>query len=104
MTNFEYYWYYVIPTGIRQVGYIFKNWKDLMSGNYNDYVLLKDDDPFEECYNWFWANLNDDDLVEKEFLEYLDKIVEDIESGKEKLVPFTEEMANQLLDLYDELP
>lgn len=99
MTNFEYYRYHVIPTAVRQFVNTFKNWKDLMTDNYGDYVLLKTDDPFEECYKSFWYNLNDDDLVEKEFLEYLNQLVEDIESGKEKLIPLDKNFFKELDDL-----
>ena len=102
MTNFEYYCYHVIPTVIRQFGCIFKNWKDLMAGNYNGYTLLENDDPFEECYKWFWCNLNDDDLIEKEILEYLDKLVDDVESGKEKLIPLDEVMKDLKLMLNED--
>jgi hypothetical protein len=101
MTNFEYYQYHVIPTVIRQFFNTFKNWKDLMTGNYDDYSLLKNKDPFEECYNWFWCNLNDDDLIEKEFLEYLDKMVDDIESGKEKLISLDKDFFTRIENLLD---
>ena len=42
------------------------------------------DDPFGECCEWFWASLNEDDVYDKEFLEYLYQLVEDVETGKVK--------------------
>jgi hypothetical protein len=40
------------------------------------------EDPETECIEWFWASLNEDDVYDKEFLEYLLQMVEDIELGK----------------------
>ncbi len=56
--------------GVR-CGTTFKMWKDLISGNYENYNLLPEDDPYEECYNWFWTSINLDETYPKEFLEYL---------------------------------
>ena len=42
-----------------------------MTGNYVDYALMWYDDPYEECYEWFWTSINSDDTLPKEFLEYL---------------------------------
>lgn len=72
-----------------------------MIGNYDDYSLLKHQDPFEECYKWFWSNLNDDDLIEKEFLEYMDKLVDDFESGKTKPIPLGENFFSRIENLLD---
>jgi len=60
----------------------FRIWTDLMTSNYENYALLKDDDPEAECVEWFWVSLNEDDVYPKEFLEYLLQMVEDIEIGK----------------------
>ena len=30
----------------------------------------------EECRDWFWASINEDDVYDKEFLEYLLQMVE----------------------------
>ena len=35
-------------------------WWHLMSGKYDDYVLMEDEIPFEECRGAFWANINTD--------------------------------------------
>ena len=101
MTNFEYYWTHVIPTSLRHFRYTFKNWADLMTGNYKDYALLSSDDPFTECYGWFWSDLNDADIYPKEFLEYLHQLMDDVESGKEKLIPLD---VNFFKDLEEEYP
>lgn len=75
-------------------------WKDLVVfSDYSKYALLKDDDPFEQCYLYFWDELNEWPL-DKEFIEYLNEMVRRIETGEEKLYPF-----NNLDDLLnDELP
>ena len=78
-------------------------WADLMTGNYENYALLKDDDPFQECYEWFWTSINLDETYPKEFLEYLMQMVDDIETGKVKTVPFTKDMFDDLDDLVGDL-
>jgi hypothetical protein len=55
-----------------------------MTGNYSDYALMWYDDPYEECYEWFWSSLNIDETLPKSFLEHLQQMVDDIESGKVK--------------------
>jgi hypothetical protein len=77
-------------TGWKSIAGSFRIWRDLMTGNYKDYALIWYDDPYEECYDWFWGTLGDDDTLPKEFLEYLLQMVEDIETGKEKLIPLDE--------------
>jgi len=56
------------------------------------------DDPYEECVDWFWGSLGDDDTLPKEFLEYLQQLVEDIDSGKEKLIPVDESFFDGIED------
>ena len=63
-----------------------------MTSNYESYALLKDDDPFQECYEWFWCSINLDDTYPKEFLEYLQQMVDDIDSGKVKTYTLEEVM------------
>jgi hypothetical protein len=62
-------------------------WADLMTNNYEGYAILEEDDPEQECYEWFWASLNMDDIYTKEFLEELYRRISDIASGKEKTYP-----------------
>ncbi len=54
MNWFEYYFGHCFQTGWREIWNNFKMWRDLISGNYDDYAILSQDDPYEECYNWFW--------------------------------------------------
>ena len=79
----------------------FRIWADLMTSNYDGYALMKEDDPESECIEWFWASLNEDDVYPKEFLEYLMKMVDDIETGKEKVVPLDENFFNRMKELTD---
>jgi len=84
----------------------FHIWRDLMTGNYKDYALMWYDDPYEECVDWFWQCLGDDDTLPKEFLEHLMQMVEDIDSGKVKTYPMDEVMdklkwADEVLDGID---
>ena len=74
-------------TGWQSIRGAFIIWRDLMTSNYENYALLKEDDPFEECYEWFWGTLGEDDTYPKEFLEYLMQLADDVETGKEKLIP-----------------
>ena len=74
-----------------------------MTGNYEGYGLLKDDDPEQECIEWFWATLGDDDVYPKEFLEHLYQLADDVETGKVKTVPFTQDMFDRLNDLVGDM-
>lgn len=69
-------------TGWQSIRSTFRIWGDLMTSNYENYALMRDDDPETECVEWFWASLNEDDVYPKEFLEYLMQMCEDIELGK----------------------
>jgi len=90
MNYFQYYTQHVIPTGLRSFGYAFRNWADYMTGNYDDYADSDIQDPEEECRDWFWALLGEDNVYPKDFLEYLYELVAQIERGQVKLIPFDE--------------
>jgi hypothetical protein len=77
-------------------------WRDLVSGNYADYALLKQDDPFQECYEWFWTSINLDETYPKEFLEYLMEMCDRIDRGEEKLIPMDEDFMDRLKELIDD--
>ena len=77
----------------------FRIWANLMTSDYDGYALMKEDDPESECLEWFWASLNEDDVYPKEFLEYLMQMVDDIETGKEKVVPLDEDFFDRMKDL-----
>ena len=70
-----------------------------MTDNFEGYALLKDDDPFQECYEWFWTSINLDETYPKEFLEYLSQLAYDVETGKEKLIPMDGDLIERLQDL-----
>jgi hypothetical protein len=86
-------------TGWQTIGMSFRNWRDLMTGNYKGYALMFYDDPYEECYSCFWEYLGDDDVLPKDFLEGLLEMTARIERGEEKLIPFTKEMFDNVDDL-----
>ena len=92
MTWTEYIFQHLIPTGLRSFRDNFRMWRDLITSNYEGYALLEDDDPYEQCYEWFWTSINLDETYPKEFLEYLQQMVEDIDSGKVKTYTLEEVM------------
>ena len=98
---FEYYIGHCLQTGWREIWNNFKMWRDLVSGNYSGYALMPDDDPYEECYNWFWTSINLDETYPKEFLEYLHQLMDDVDTGKVETVPMTLEELNRISDLLD---
>ena len=104
-TNKMNWWQYWIGhcwmTGWQSMRMTFRIWADLMTSNYDGYALLKEDDPESECIDWFWASLNEDDVYPKEFLEYLQQLVDDIETGKEEVIPLDEDFFNRLKELTD---
>lgn len=90
MNWWEYWIGHCWMTGWQSIRMTFRIWVDLMTSNYGGYALMKEDDPEAECLDWFWASLNEDDVYDKEFLEYLMQMVEDIELGKVETYPMDE--------------
>ena len=88
-------------TGWQTIAINFRMWADLMGSNYANYALLKEDDPLEECLDWFWVSLNEDDTYPKKFLEHLMQMMEDVETGKEEVIPLDEHFFDRLKDLVD---
>ena len=87
-------------TGWQSIRMNFRVWGNLIGSNYEGFSILSSvDDPEAECIEWFWAGLNEDDVYPKEFLEYLMQMVDDIETGKEKVYPVDEDFMNRLKDL-----
>ena len=99
----EYYIGHCWMTGWQSIRGAFRIWADLMGSNYKDYALLKKDDPFQECYDWFWSSINLDEVYPKEFLEYLLQMVDDIDTGKVETVPLTEDFFDRLKDLVEDV-
>ena len=87
MTNLEYIKQHLLPSWVQQWTCNFRMWADLMTNNYEGYALLEEDDPEQECYEWFWASINMDDTLPKEFLESLYQMMDDIDTGKVKTYP-----------------
>jgi hypothetical protein len=90
-------------TGWQSIRSNFRMWGDLMGGNYEGYGLLKEDDPYTECLEWFWDSLNEDDVYPKFFLEELLQIIDDIDSGKEKLIPMDLDQLKRISELLDDV-
>ena len=93
MSWFEYIIFSCIQQGWYNCWYSFKNWSDLMGNSYQDYALLKDDDPLEECILFFWDSL-EDEIYSKSFLESLLQMVDDINTGKEEVIPMDDVLTN----------
>jgi hypothetical protein len=98
MSWISYIWNSCIIQGWYNCWYAFKNWADLMGNNYKDYALLVSDDPLEQCILYFWDSL-EDEIYPKHFLDSLLQMVDDIETGKEKVIPMDEEIMKRLQDL-----
>jgi len=73
-----------------------------MGNNYQDYALLKTDDPLEQCILYFWDSL-EEDIYPKEFIESLMQMSEDVRTGKVETVPFTKDMFDKLDDLVGDM-
>lgn len=99
MNWFQYWIGHCWMTGWQSIRHNFRMWADLMGSNYENYALLKEDDPYEECVQWFWMALNEDDVYPQEFLEELIQMCEDIDSGKVKTYSISEVMMNELEEL-----
>lgn len=88
-------------TGWQSIAGAFRIWRDLMTDNYKDYTLLHNDDPFTECYEWFWVALGEDEVYPKAFLEHLMQLAEDVKSGKVETYPLDEDFFDRMKDLLD---
>ncbi len=87
MNWYEYWVGHCWMTGWQSIRGAYRIWRDLLTGNYKDYTLMWYDDPYTECYEWFWGSLGEDNTLPKSFLEYLQQLADDIESGKVKTIP-----------------
>ena len=82
MTHFEYIKQHLLPSWVQSWTYNFKIWADLMTNNYEVYANPWCESPERECYEWFWASINIDDTLPKQFLEHLHQMMDDIDTGK----------------------
>ena len=98
MNWFKYYIGHCWMTGWQSINHSFRNWGDLMTGNWKDYGLMFYDDPYESCYDCFWSYLGDDDTLPKEFLEHLQEMVDRIDRGEVELIPYDVEDLKKDMD------
>jgi hypothetical protein len=103
MSWVEYIFTHLVPTAFQTFNNNFVMWRDLITGDYEKYKLLKDDDAYQECYDWFWSSINLDETYPKHFLEHLMQLADDVATGKEKVVPFTKDMFDRMKDLVGDL-
>jgi len=91
-------------TGWQTIRCNFRVWADLMGSSYENYALPRTvEDPEQECIEWFWVGLNDDDVYPKEFLESLMQMMDRIDRGEEKLIPLDEAFFDRLKDLIEDV-
>jgi hypothetical protein len=103
MNWWEYWIGHCWMTGWQSIRGAFRIWADLMTSNYENYALPRTvEDPEEECKEWFWATLGEDECYPKEFLEYLMQMVEDIDTGKVKTYSW-EEVKERCLEWTDKV-
>jgi hypothetical protein len=104
MSQWEYIFGHCIPTGFQSMRRAFINWMDLVwfEDNQKDYALLPNDDPLEQCSLYFWDELQGD-VIEKEFLDYLYVLKDQVDRGEVELVPYTKEMFDELTELVDDI-
>ena len=86
-------------TGWQSIVSAFRIWCDLMTDNYKDYALLPEDDDSEECREWFWVALGEDNVYSKEFLEYLQDLASQVDRGDVKT--FSLEEIQEMLERVD---
>jgi hypothetical protein len=94
---FDYWIGHCWMTGWQSIRHNFRMWADLMTSNYENYALLKEDDPESECIEWFWVSLGEDEVYSKDFIEYLLQMADDVMTGK------VETYSYSLDELMDEL-
>jgi len=88
MNQIEYIIVHCIGGGWRSIGYAFRNWCDLMMERYEGYGILEEDDDAEECREWFWLVLGEDNVYDKEFLEGLEEMIKRIDSGEDDMLMY----------------
>lgn len=100
MTYLEYYFECCFLAGWRSVARTFHVWKDLLSNNYEPYLISKKNknDGLKECAGWFWAELGCDDVVPKWFYEDLRQLMARIESNQEELIAIDWDLLDRLTE------
>ena len=72
-----------------------------MTENYDNYTVYEEDNPSQECYDWFWAFINLDDTLSKEYLETLYQMINDVDTGTVKTIP-AEDFLQRLKEFVDD--
>jgi hypothetical protein len=100
MNWWEYWIGHCWMTGWQSIRGAFRIWADLMGSNYADYALPRTvKDPEQECIEWFWVTLGEDDTYPKYFLEELLQMLDRIDRGEEELIPMDGDFMERLKDL-----
>ena len=102
MTYLTYIKDHLLRAWIQQWTCNFKIWSDLMTNNYEVYANPWGDSPERECYEWFWASINIDETLPKEFLERLYQMMKNIDTGLVKTVP-AEDVFGRMEELVDDM-
>ena len=102
MTHLEYIKQHLLPSWVQQWTCNFRVWADLMTNNYEVYTNPWSESPERECYEWFWASINLDETLPKEFLEELYQMMDDIDTGKVRTYP-AEDVLKRLKERVDNM-
>ena len=102
MNWWEYWIGHCWMTGWQSIQHNFRMWADLMTGNWDNYALIFYDNPYEECNDCFWFCLGEDDTLPKEFLEHLQEMVDRIDRGEEKVIPYDVEDLKKEMDTLED--
>ncbi len=104
MSWLEYFFTHCIPTGFKNIKDSFYFWVKLLQGDFEDYRIYNgrtykysDQELFELLRSDFWYSL-EEDILEKEFLEYLIGLAEDVESGVVETIPWSEMDYDELIN------
>ena len=101
MSWWSYWIEHCYMTGWQSIRSSFHSWCDWMTSNYEGYALLPDEDDEQECREWFWNSLGEDETYPKDFLEALIQMAEDVKTGKVETVPVTQDMFDRIEQLLD---
>jgi hypothetical protein len=106
MSHLNYLFEHCIPSGFHNIRYAFILWIKLLQGDYSDYQIYNkhyekynEQELFDMLRADFWDRL-EDDVLDKDFFEYLIRIKNDAISGKIETTPWN--IDEFLEDLYEE--
>jgi hypothetical protein len=94
ISYFEYIFTHCLPTGFSNFKLAISLWFKLLQGDYSDYQIYNsriskysENELFEMLRYDFWDTL-EDDVLDKEFLEYLIQLKEEVNLGELETVPW----------------